>query len=114
MKIGYYDEHEVFEESRDCIRSTFGLELSLIEQCRLREYVQPILKERSRINACINPLMAFDPVGEISTRFMIDYYGLPLDYAVAHTYWKKAPLLVHNKEGFENYLRILQERAHKP
>ncbi len=114
MRIGHYVEQEVFEESRGCIRSTFGLELSLIEQCELKEYVRPILEERSKVNGFKNPHASFDPVGEIATRFMMDYYGLPLDYAVAHTDWKKAPFFVQNREEFELYMKILQERAHMP
>jgi hypothetical protein len=110
---------EFAEGARKVIYDTYRLELTTIERARLKEYVRPVLEELSKAR---NKRDKFDPRLEISTRFMIDYYGLPLDYArvsfcgpaaICDGFYEfleydldKNPLL--------RYVHHLQERFHMP
>ncbi len=113
----YYPPQEVFEEAIKGIKRNFSLELTLIEKVRLKEYVIPIIKETENASA----YDAFNPIGEVMSRFMVDYYGLPAELAMIHT-TKPGPEFKVCMEGdfwelseaFKQYLRLQQERAHLP
>lgn len=119
----YYPEKEVFEEAIEDIKVVFGLELSLIEKLRLKEYVSPVLDSLDRMaqNAKPRPSASpewaansFHPVVEVVSRFMEDYYGLPSSYSCVSISNENVELYSYNPESFKKYMRILQERFHKP
>ena len=111
----YYPENEVFEESKKDIARTFGLKLSLIEQAALRRSIGPILDRRDKIEDILSGYNSFDPVEEAITCFMTDYYGLTPELAMVTTSTGKGTeLYVHHPKEFNEYLKIIQERAHYP
>ncbi|MFP4400819.1 MAG: hypothetical protein ACLFPQ_02985 [Candidatus Woesearchaeota archaeon] len=57
----------------------------------------------------------FNPAPESVSRFMTEYYGLPVEFANVHTSNpKEAGLYSHNKDAFNAYLKKLQEEMHHP
>jgi hypothetical protein len=117
-----YDSREVFLDSRRCILSTFGLNLSLIEQVILKRYVESSLDSLDNVlELCdVHPsfsseyvLNSFEPCCETVTNFMIDYYGLPFELAKVHTSVPlSAQLYSKNTQEFIEYLNILQDKMH--
>ncbi|OGN12306.1 MAG: hypothetical protein A3D48_04325 [Candidatus Yanofskybacteria bacterium RIFCSPHIGHO2_02_FULL_43_17] len=83
MKIGRYDTSETIAESVECAEKTFGIELTFLEKMRMKQFVEPVLREKLRVAQEHPPgdARGFDPVREVVARFMIMEYGLPLDYA---------------------------------
>jgi hypothetical protein len=115
----YFPEHEVLEESIKQIKWTFGIELSLIEKVALKQYIGPALDGRDKITESPkhlpgNTYMLYDPIGEVITKFMIDYYELPFEYAMVHTRCYNAPIYTANRKEFQEYIRRIQERKHLP
>jgi hypothetical protein len=110
MKKSLYDPNKVFRDSLSQIKSTFGLELRIIEKAYLRRIIPGIIEEHDRIDWLRHPHATFNVTGESITRFMVDYYGLAVEYAVAHTDWKKAPFLVEFPSQFKEYMRRRQEQ----
>ena len=114
-KKHHYDERKVFLRARAVIKKWFGIELTLIEQIRMKEYIPGIIKEREGINA-LQTTSAFNPAAETVARFMTDYYGLHPIYSTAPAGdWRQAyPILVEHDKEFKELMKLKQERAHKP
>ena len=121
----YYDKQDVFEESKKCINYVFGLELTLIEQVRLKESIDNIFDDLDKIRdlndkknkgkLVLGEANEYEATGEIITRFMMDYYGLPFDFARVHTSLpREVDLYRYHQEEFKEYMRLLQERMHLP
>ncbi|MBT7706126.1 hypothetical protein HN747_01625 [archaeon] len=110
MKKSLYNPNKVYKQALDQIGWSFGLELRIVEKSYLRRLIPGIIEEHDKIDGWKHPHATFNVVGESITRFMVDYYGLPVEYAVAHTDWKKAPFLVEFPEQFKEYMRRRQEQ----
>jgi hypothetical protein len=118
------EPRSIFEKSLKCIKITFGLDLSLIEKVRLKLLVNKTISDlESLAEQCEKPLAfsslyvygSFNPVGESVSRFMVKYYGLPVELANVHTSNpKEAGLYSHHKNAFNEYLRRVQSRLHLP
>lgn len=116
----YYPEKEVFEQSKKHIKWTFGLDLSIIEQVALKQYIAPVLDTlegicaENRAKGIIGASNEYEPVAEVITQFMMDYYDLPFELAFVHTSGKNADLYNYHQKEFNEYLRRVQERKHMP
>jgi len=112
-----YNEQEVFREARAGIKNWFGLDLTLIELARLKEYVPKVIKERLEIDGRKHPHAPFDPSAETMGRFMTDYYGIPPNHlnAIAGMWGDTCPFLAGEyNPKLKQLMRIYQERAHLP
>ena len=115
----FYPEQDVFEKAVQQIKWTFGLDLSLVEKEALRKYVGPVLDGLDAMYPTMKALgepRFYHPVGEAITRFMMDYYELPLEYAIIHTTCScgNVDLYIKDPEAFKEYLGIVQEKSHMP
>jgi len=115
----YYKPQEVFEKAKECIKRNFGLDLTLIEQLRLKEYVIPVLEELDQISR--GSLENFNPFVEVEARFMMDYYGLPSALGSVEISNPGPEFRVFMKKGkwaiseeFKQYLKLKQQKYHLP
>jgi hypothetical protein len=74
--------NEQFQECRDFLRSTLGLELTTIELVGLRSIVKAVAVEfyqqelRVWNDKKVDSLSLFAPHREIPSRFMLEFYGI--------------------------------------
>ena len=91
------DEYrKTFEDAKSFIRKAYGLELSLIEQVRLKnDYVK---RAADMINSFEDPgYNGFSPYVEAATTFLSDYYGFP----------------AHDLFFLQSFFRLVERLAHR-
>jgi len=95
---------QTFEKARSSLNSKFGLNLSLCEQVALRNYSRVCLEEQSR---CKDIARNFpSATGEAESRFLTEYYGLPILDEVFLGFCEDLGL-----DNVGEYLRRIQDRA---
>jgi hypothetical protein len=107
----FYPEKEVFDRAKECIHNTFGLELTIIEQAELKQYISPALDGLDAIKTEGGARESYDPIGEVVTRFMCEYYELPFEVANMHT-TPYPEIYIKNKKEVMEYFKIIQDRKH--
>jgi hypothetical protein len=101
---------EEFNKAREFIKQEYGLELTLIELVRLRnDYVKPAVEMMNSFDFTRSDC-GYDPDIESATNFLADYYGIPA-YDI---FWVNSQYILGAFPKIREYLKIVQERAHKP
>ncbi|MDO8564125.1 MAG: hypothetical protein Q7R87_03900 [Nanoarchaeota archaeon] len=113
-----WSENEVYSEAVGQIKASYGLKLSLIERAELRRFIPQVLDARDAISlrGLLEGKHHFEPIGEVVTRFMHDYYNL--SWALANVHNSRSDggveLYTENNAEFKEFLQRLQFRKHNP
>lgn len=104
--MNLYNKQETFNTVRKYLKDWFDFEPTLIELVHIKEYVKPVLKLAEKGTKNIAWEIS-SPEYEILTRFLHDYYDLPIGNFLLDMY-------MHYKKEFSKYLKLRQEREHFP
>lgn len=96
--------NEVFQESKKILKDNYGLDLTIIEQARLRELIPSVLEEHIKIGesglGVINN-HGTHPPSELTDIFLFHYYGVT-----------NGEYFFRFGEAFRKYLRKKQQEYH--
>lgn len=75
----FFTENQILKKSTKLVEHCFDIKLSLIEKVQLKHTINKVLDDLLDLKQGDLGMSRFDPLSEISRRFMYDYYGLPID-----------------------------------
>lgn len=99
-----------FEEALSILRCCFGLNLSLIEQMRLRECVDELAEDFMRSNSEYRE-NRFEIIGESIARFLFHFYDVPPSYKDTVERIREG-FIYSCDEAFLDELKLRQEFYH--